>query len=61
MSAFPFAVGDKVRLAEWTTGEHVIITAVGAYAFLARPWHDLGSEDAYPQDCNWFRFGPVAA
>lgn len=58
---FPFKVGDKVRLAEWITGEHVVITAIGAYGFLARPWHDLDSEDAYPQGLNWIRYGAVAA
>ena len=42
-AAFPFTVGDKVRLARWAAGDHVVITAVGKYGFLAYPWYDLGT------------------
>ena len=58
-AAFPFTVGDKVRLARWAAGDHVVITAVGKYGFLAYPWYDLGTEGAHSQLHNWIRYGAV--
>lgn len=59
MSAFPFTVGDKVRLPEWITGEHVTITAVGRDNFLAVAAL-TGEEFRFPMCAGtWFRYGNV--
>lgn len=57
MSAFPFTVGDRVRLAVWPESDHVTITAVGRENFLGEC---DGDERDYPQAYNWFRYGPVS-
>jgi hypothetical protein len=64
-TAFPFTVGDRVRLAEWTKGEYVTITAVGEWYFLAMDGPIPDRELPYRKNLgpmhHWFRYGTIGA